>query len=59
LNIFLRGVLPIEEFIFFWLTTLVVFGMVLVLACESWERVPNWLWRFLQQTKIDKGMSVC
>lgn len=58
LNIFLARVLPIEEFIFFWLTnTVLVFGMVLVLACESWKRVPNWLWCFLQQTSHRFSMS--
>ena len=39
LNIFLGGVLPIEEFVFFFLTnTLVVFGMTLVLAEERLPR---------------------
>ena len=42
LNIFLAGQLPVEEFLFFLLTnTLVSFGMVLTLACESRERVPK------------------
>jgi lycopene cyclase domain-containing protein len=41
LNVFLGGHLPIEEFIFFLLTNiLVVFGMILVLARESQSRVP-------------------
>lgn len=41
LNLFLAGHLPIEEFIFFLLTnTLVVFGVILVLARESQSRVP-------------------
>lgn len=40
LNIFLGGVLPIEEFIFFLLTnTLLTFGVVLVLARESHVRI--------------------
>ncbi len=40
LNIFLGGILPIEEFIFFFLTnTLLVFGMTLVLARESHSRL--------------------
>ncbi len=40
LNIYLGGVLPIEEFVFFFLTnTLVVFGIALVLAEESQERL--------------------
>lgn len=39
LNIYLGGVLPIEEFIFFLITnTLVTFGMALVLAEESLPR---------------------
>jgi lycopene cyclase domain-containing protein len=41
LNIYLAGQLPLEEFIFFLITnTLVVFGMILVLARESQGRVP-------------------
>jgi lycopene beta-cyclase len=41
-NIFLGGVLPIEEFIFFLLTnTLLVFGVTLVLARESQGRLYN------------------
>jgi lycopene cyclase domain-containing protein len=40
LNLFLAGYLPIEEFIFFLLTnTLVVFGLLLGMAKESWPRV--------------------
>ena len=46
-NIFLAGVLPIEEFTFFLLTnTLLVFGVTLVLAQESHERfgqIRAWL----------------
>ena len=39
LNIFLGGVLPVEEFFFFLVTnTLIVFGMVLALAQESRQR---------------------
>lgn len=41
-NLYLAGYLPVEEFIFFLLTnTLLVFGMVLVLACESRERISG------------------
>ena len=41
LNVFLGGHLPLEEFIFFLLTnTLVIFGMVLLLAQESGHRIP-------------------
>jgi lycopene cyclase domain-containing protein len=39
LNVFIGGVLPIEEFVFFLLTnTLVAMGLVLVLAQESLQR---------------------
>lgn len=42
LNIYLAGYLPLEEFIFFLITNvLVVFGMILVLARESQARVPT------------------
>jgi lycopene cyclase domain-containing protein len=48
-NIFLGGVLPIEEFTFFLLTnTLLVFGVTLVLAQESHDRfaqIRTWLGR--------------
>lgn len=41
LQIYLAGVLPIEEFIFFTLTNvLLVFGLTLVMAQESHQRVP-------------------
>ena len=47
LNIFLGGVLPIEEFVFFLLTnTLVIFGVTLVMAEESharFGRMRAWL----------------
>jgi lycopene cyclase domain-containing protein len=40
LNLFLGNYLPVEEFIFFLLTnTLVVFGLLLGLAPESWPRL--------------------
>lgn len=40
LNVFLGGVLPIEEFVFFALTNvLLVFGMTLLLARETQERL--------------------
>ena len=42
LEIYLGGVLPLEEFTFFLVTnTLVAFGMTLVLARESLERTPQ------------------
>jgi len=48
LNIYLGGYLPLEEFIFFMVTsTLVVFGMTLVLTRESQDRVPTGLRRQL------------
>jgi lycopene cyclase domain-containing protein len=48
LNLFLAGILPVEEFIFFLVTNiLIVFGIVLVLAPESRRR-------FLSILKYDK-----
>jgi lycopene cyclase domain-containing protein len=48
LNVFLGGVLPIEEFIFFFLTnTLLTFGIVLVWARASHERIFVILGRLL------------
>lgn len=39
LNILVGGVLPLDELIFFFLTnTLIVFGTVLTLTCESRQR---------------------
>jgi lycopene beta-cyclase len=47
LNIFIAGVLPLEEFIFFLVTnTLIVFGLVLALAHES-NRRANLLFQIL------------
>jgi len=47
LNIFLGGVLPVEEFLFFVLTnTLITFGLVLILAQESLIRI-----RRIQQSR--------
>ena len=44
LHILLAGVLPLEELLFFLVTnTLIVFGMVLALACESRERLRSFL----------------
>ena len=46
LNIYLGGVLPIEELIFFLLTNiLVTFGVTLILAAESHERLARFNWR--------------
>jgi lycopene cyclase domain-containing protein len=51
LNIFLAGILPIEEFIFFLMTnTLLVFGVTLVLAQASHARfnhIRSWLQQYL------------
>jgi 15-cis-phytoene synthase/lycopene beta-cyclase len=48
LEIYLGGVLPLEEFTFFLVTnTLVAFGMTLVLARESQERTPPKLGEFI------------
>lgn len=48
LQIYLAGVLPIEEMIFFTLTNiLVIFGITLVMARESHERVPGLARRWL------------
>lgn len=58
-NIFLGGVLPIEEFIFFLITnTLLVFGVTLVLARESQSRLYDeiipWANRVLRRpTRLD------
>lgn len=42
LGILLWGQLPIEEFVFFFLTTtLITFGVTLALATESWERLRS------------------
>lgn len=59
-NIYLGGVLPIEEFIFFLLTnTLLVFGVTLVLARESQSRLYDeiipWASRLLgRPTQLDR-----
>ncbi len=53
----LIGSLPIEEFIFFLVTNLlVVFGTILVLAKASHERVPQALRRHLQPPSQQKQM---
>jgi hypothetical protein len=42
LNVFIGGILPIEEFIFFLLTnTLVAFGLTIIIAEESLARALN------------------
>lgn len=54
LNIYLAGQLPIEEFIFFLITnTLVVFGVILVLARESQLRVPLNMRRFMHIQQVN------
>lgn len=52
LGIYLGGILPLEEFVFFLLTnTLITFGMILVLARQSQSRLSpawqNWLARIV------------
>lgn len=51
----LGGILPIEEFLFFFLTNLlVVFGVTLVLAVESqtrWQNLVSWLTKMVDETK--------
>ncbi len=50
LNLFIGGVLPIEEFIFFLLTnTLVVFGLTLLLAEESQARIRDEIMPWVRQ----------
>ncbi|MDQ3248520.1 MAG: lycopene cyclase domain-containing protein [Chloroflexota bacterium] len=53
------GGLPLEEFVFFLITnTLVVLGMILVLANESQQRAPQPLLHFLQRvTTVHKTPS--
>ncbi len=59
LNIFLGGVLPIEEFIFFLLTnTLLTFGVVLVLARESHVRIGDIRQRFVPSDTISNESEV-
>lgn len=55
LQIFLGGILPIEEFVFFLLTnTLVTLGMLLVMAVQSQERVESW-WRQRRPAGLTTG----
>lgn len=43
-GLYLGGVLPVKEFVFFLLTnTLVVFGVTLALSRESARRLPRWI----------------
>ncbi|MFN8492822.1 MAG: lycopene cyclase domain-containing protein [Caldilineaceae bacterium] len=53
------GYLPLEEFVFFLVTnTLVVFGMILVLAQESQTRAPKALLYYLQRFTGQRRVSV-
>ena len=58
LNIFLGGILPVEELLFFGLTNaLLTFGMVLVLARQSQERLNAELqrrpiWKSLTRSSV-------
>jgi lycopene cyclase domain-containing protein len=55
LELFLGGVLPIEEFIFFLVTcTLLTFGVVLLWARESYERIAN-LRRAIGIRRMERG----
>ena len=52
LNVFIGEVLPVEEVIFFLVTnTLVVFGLTLALAPETWERWAQF-WAALQRRAL-------
>jgi lycopene cyclase domain-containing protein len=54
LEIYLGGILPLEEFTFFLVTnTLVAFGMTLVLARESQERTPQGLQELITRISRD------
>jgi hypothetical protein len=55
LGLLLGGQLPLEEFVFFLLTTtLVTFGMVLGLEVSSWTRLQA-RWKRLQREKDRAG----
>lgn len=59
LNIFLGGVLPIEEAIFFLMTNvLIALGVVLMLARESRERLPASLRQRLEPSSRKSGINV-
>lgn len=58
LGILLGGVLPLEEFVFFLLTnTLVIFGLVLVLAPESRTRFQAFRRQFIPNRHARSGLS--
>jgi lycopene cyclase domain-containing protein len=61
LNLLLGGILPIEEFIFFLLTNiLITFGLVLLWATESHQRMQQLRTRFFrsrQPTRNGQGQS--
>jgi lycopene cyclase domain-containing protein len=55
LNLFIGGVLPVEEAVFFLLTnTLVVFGLTLALAPETWARWAQFKSVFRQRAMIQE-----
>jgi lycopene cyclase domain-containing protein len=55
LNLFIGGVLPVEEVVFFLLTnTLVVFGLTLALAPETWARWAQFKSVFRQRAMIQE-----
>jgi lycopene beta-cyclase len=56
LNLFLGGVLPIEEAVFFLLTnTLVVFGLTLSLSPRTWERWASLKAALLRNPQVQEG----
>lgn len=55
LQFYLGGVLPVEEFIFFFLTnTLVTLGVILVSALQSQQRLDNFLARRFTGRKLSR-----
>jgi lycopene cyclase domain-containing protein len=61
LPVLLGGVLPVEEFVFFLLTcVLLVFGIVLVMATESharFQRLRRWLDDYRHRARVDASSS--
>ena len=59
LPILLGGVLPLEEFVFFFLTnTLIVFGVVLMLSMESHDRIRHMMQSLSRQGWIPPLIAV-
>lgn len=58
LGIYFRGVLPLEEFTFFLFTNvLIAFGIILISARESQERLPKQLLEKLEDMIGDRYLS--